>query len=256
MKKLITRNDGSNSEGIGSILQGILHLYAFCKINNLEFVCNKLTNISHYQYTDFDTNQFSEKLNNFFNLHTDNSEFDELMDPAWLILNWGEQFNKQKKPHIQELFKNITYDGPKFFDQNKVSLSVHIRNINNQDVCFDNRREYFSKEKKEYFKNIIRNVLETEKKDFDIHIFSQGNYEEFSEFVNEFGATIHLDNDTIETLYHLITSQYLITSNSSFSWISHLYGQNHKVYSRDNFFHSWYPETILVDYIGNIIQTN
>jgi hypothetical protein len=256
MKKLITRNDGSNSEGVGSILQGILHLYAFCKINNLEFVCNKLKNISHFQYTDFDSNQYSEKLNNFFNLHTENSEFDEFVDPSWLILNWGEQFNQEKKKHIKDLFNKINYQGKNLFDNNKKSLSVHIRNINEQDVCFDQRRELFSEKKKNYYINILENILKNEEQEFDIHIFSQGNYEEFKLFEERFNAKINLNSDIIETLYHLITCNYLVTSNSSFSWISHLYGQNEKVFSRDNFFHSWYSETILVDYTGNYIQKN
>lgn len=252
MKTLYTRFDGSNSEGIGSILQGVLHLYAYCKINNFNFGFRELSNISHYQYTGMDSPTFNKRINEFFNLPNTNQDFDEQIDAAWLILDWGEKFNVEKKEWIKELFKYVNYNGQIFFNPNKKSISLHIRNINSEDVSFDERRELYSETKKKYYLTLLKNVIRQLDCEYEIHIFSQGSPEDFLIFEQEFGAILHINEDIITTLYHLMISNIFLTSNSSFSWVCHLYGQNDKVYSRDNFFHSWYTNTILVDYDGNI----
>jgi hypothetical protein len=176
----------------------------------------------------------------------------DFIDPHWLIKEWGEKFNKEKKEFIQELNEMIVYNGPVFFDKEKKTVSIHIRTLNNEDVCYNQNREYFDKTKENYFINLIENIIDTYKENLDIHIFSQGNEESFKIFTNKFNCKLHINEDIITTFYHLMCSDFLLTSNSSLSWCAHLFGNNKYVYSRDNFFHSWYPETILVDIHGNI----
>jgi hypothetical protein len=247
-----TRNDGNNEEGLGSILQSQLHLYAYCRMMNYHPCMLKLNNISHHQYTTETPESYTKKLNDFFSFSSYESQMGDFIDPHWLIKEWGEKFNKEKKEFIQELNEMIVYDGPFFFSKEKKTVSIHIRALNNEDVCYNQNREYFDKTKENYFINLIENIIDTYKENLDIHIFSQGNEESFKIFTDKFNCKLHINEDIITTFYHLMYSDFLLTSNSSLSWCAHLFGNNKYVYSRDNFFHSWYPETILVDIHGNI----
>lgn len=253
MEYYYTRYDGNNQEGLGSILQAQLHLYAYCRMNNKKMFYPGLKNISHYQYTQDTEETFSQKLNNFLNISSDGESGTQYIDPSFLIKDWGEKFNQTKKIYISELFDKLNYSGNNYFDKSKTTVSIHIRNVNQQDVCFDRNREYYSETKKIYFTKLIENLLKIHGSDLDIHIFSQGYESDFEIFTKNFNARLHLNDDIITTIYHLIISDILATSNSSFSWIAHLYGQNKYVYSRNNFFHSWYPSTFFIDNSGNII---
>ena len=252
--KKYTRNNGDNEEGLGSILQSQLHLYAYCRIMNYEPCLSKLTNISHYQYIGETSENYDKKINDFFSFFSSEDQDGEYINPNWLIRDWGEKYNKEKKYFIQELYQKLNYTGPNYFNTNKKTVSIHIRSKNNEDVCNDKNREYFNTQKEKYFINLIGHLKEKYGDNLDIHIFSQGNEESFKKFVDEFNCILHINDDILTTMYHLINSNILLTSNSSLSWCSHLFGKNECVYSRNNFFHSWYSETILVDVHGNIIN--
>jgi hypothetical protein len=252
--KKYTRFDGNHNEGIGSILQSQLHLYAYCKMNGFEPNLVKLSNISHFQYIDKESKEYDEDFNNFFAFLNSDKPDGDYVDPNWLIRDWGEQFNEEKKIYINELSNKIFYNGQNYFDKSKKTLSVHIRNINPEDVCFDSNREYYSESKRKYFINLIKNINNIYSNDLDIHIFSQGNEEDFRIFKENFNCNLHINDNVITTLHHLINSNILVTSNSSFSWCSHLLGINQIVYSRENFFHSWYPNTIKVNNNGDLIN--
>ena len=114
-----TRNDGNNEEGLGSILQSQLHLYAYCRMMNYRPCMLKLTNISHHQYTTETPESYTKKLNDFFSFSSYESQMGDFIDPHWLIKEWGEKFNKEKKEFIQELNEMIVYNGPVFFDKEK-----------------------------------------------------------------------------------------------------------------------------------------
>jgi hypothetical protein len=253
MKKY-TRNDGNNEEGIGSILQSQLHLYAYCRLMGYDVCLSKLINISHYQYIGETSENYNKKINDFFSFFNCDNKEGEYTDPNWLINNWGETYNKEKKTFINELSQKINYSGPFYFNKKRQTVSIHIRSKNLGDVCDNLNREYFDVQKEKYFINLINYVKQKHGENLDIHVFSQGDEESFKLFSDQFNCTLHINDDILTTMYHLINSNILLTSNSSLSWCSHLFGKNNYVYSRNNFFHSWYPETILVDVDGNVIN--
>jgi hypothetical protein len=152
------------------------------------------------------------------------------------------------------LFNCIQYKGEKYFDLSNKTIAVHIRSINPQDNCYNPNRELYSESKRDYFLCLLQNIKDNHdhNEKLDIHIFSQGNPKYFDCFEEIHDAKLHINDNLVNTFYHLITANILLTSNSSMSWAAHLYGQNKLVYSRDNFFHSWYPSTKLVDYYGNL----
>jgi hypothetical protein len=254
MIKKYTRFDGNNLEGLGSILQSQLHLYAYCRMNGFKPNMVKLINISHYQYTNQSYEIYNKKINDFFSFFDSDNSDGDYIDPNWLIRVWGEQFNHEKKYYINELSDKIIYSDEFYFDRNKTTLTLHIRSFNTEDVCHDRNREYYDKNKEKYYYNLIQNLKKIHGENLDIHLFSQGDEENFRIFKDIFDCKLHINVDIIKTFYHLMMSDILITSNSSFSWCPHLFGINKHVYSRDNFFHSWYPNVKKVDLFGNIMN--
>jgi hypothetical protein len=253
MEICYTRFDGNDQEGLGSILQSQLHLYAYCRMNNKKFFFPGFKNISHYQYSQDTKEEFIDKINKFFSFPSEGSFGESYIEPQFLLKKWGEIYNDEKKEFIKELYGYIKYTGNSFFQESKTSLSVHIRNINPEDVCHDINREYLNTKKEKYFLDLITNVKKIHGNDLDIHVFSQGEEKDFLKFKEIHDCTLHLNDDVIKTFYHLLTSNILITSNSSFSWCAHLFNMNEHVYSRNNFFHSWYKTTHKTDINGQII---
>lgn len=241
--------DGKNTEGLGSVLQLYLHLYAYGKINNKEILLPKFQNLNHYQHENISKDEFHLIINDFFSFQSDLKRTDEIkfIEPEYLLRYFGEINLKKKKNYISELSRKINYKSIKYFNSNK-TISVHIRNQNKLDTDFNLNREYLNNEKHKFYIKLIENLI-NQFPEYEIHIFSQGHIEEFK-FLNNFSINFHLNTPLIETFYHLITSKILVTSNSSLSWTAHLFGLNQKVYSRSNFFHSWYPSTILISKNG------
>ena len=251
--QVVSTCDGGNSAGLGSLLQIQQHLYAFCKLNGYEFGFPGFTRLSHYQYTDHTQQEFCNKINRFVGVHPlDPTKPQGIVDEHFLLHRWGEEYNAEKKEHIKEFFKFVTYEDELYFDKDKPSVALHIRTLNSQDNCHDPNREYYRKgsPKEEYFDTLLQHIT-SRHEELDIHIFSQGQAQEFSLLTDKYGAHLHLDDDIVRTLYHLTVADFLLASNSSLSWCSHLYAQNKKVYAKNNFFHSWYPDTIIVDDQGN-----
>jgi len=237
---------GSHKAGIGSLLQIQQHLYAYTRINNLEFYHPGFSELAHWEYTNYSQQEYCDTLNKFFNLPTvDNNQDLEFVSDRYLIKEWGEQFNNQKQEYIKELASCIQYKGDLYFNPNKTSVAVHIRTVNSQDNCFASSREYYNKNKISYYTDLLNKITSTHGKNLDIHVFSQGDEKDFQFLVDTHDATLHINDNILTTIYHLTFSNILVTANSSLSWSAHLYGQNNVVYARPTFSHSWYPNTNL-----------
>jgi hypothetical protein len=77
------------------------------------------------------------------------------------------------------------------------------------------------------------------------YIFSQGNEEEF-QFLKKENVFLHIEENPLISLYHMINADFLITANSSLSYIAHLLSNHEKCFGRVNFWHKWKKETILI----------
>jgi hypothetical protein len=274
-------SDGKNTEGIGSMAQGQLHTYAFAKIYNLNFVFNGFKNINHYQHNSISKEQFENMWNLFFNFKSkmlpDSCEIIDIHVLNKDMINYFLQLNKniylkivphltnefaskfmseiEEKNILRDLKNNIILnDSDKYYKKNKINIGVHIRNLNNLDVCFDKHREYYNKNKIFYYENIFKNINNIFDYEKEIHIFSQGKEEDFQQIKNlnlkNTTFFLHLDERPDISLYHMINSDILICANSSFSYISSLLNDSF-ILCRDNFWHKTYNLTSFIDYEGN-----
>ena len=202
-----TTSNGNTSAGLGSLLQLQQHLYAYAKMKGETVFFPGFEKLSYFQYTDTTQTAFCDQLNNYFNIpsvsDTNNLEF---IEERYLLKEWGEEFNIQKKEYIQELFHCLHYERENYFDLSKKTVAMHIRSVNPQDNCGHPDREYYSTSKREYFLNLYQNIKTLEQERLDLHVFSQGKVEDFKCFEDLCGATLHINDDLITTINHLITA--------------------------------------------------
>jgi len=66
--------------------------------------------------------------------------------------------------------------------------------------------------------------------------------------------SFHIEEYPIISLYYMINSDVLVMANSSFSWISHLYGNHELVCMKQGFNHPMYSLNLKeIDKNGNLI---
>ena len=106
-----------------------------------------------------------------------------------------------------------------YLRKDRLNIACHIRrgdilNINDKSEEFKNRwlgNEYFIK-----IIQKIKSVLTN--RDIDIHLFSQGDIADFSDFKKLGNVLYHLDEDVHQTFHGMVISDILILSPSSFSY--------------------------------------
>ncbi|RYU93717.1 hypothetical protein [Emticicia agri] len=107
-----------------------------------------------------------------------------------------------------------------------------------------------------YFEKVLSNALGYIKpiKPVAIYLFSQGDSRDFKEFHKFNNLHLCLDMNTQSSFLHMVYSDLLITSKSSFSYKPALLNNGIKICPKD-FWHG-YPKSkdwILVDEIGNLL---
>ncbi len=115
------------------------------------------------------------------------------------------------------------------FRQDRLNIAVHIRRgdilqMNKKDKNFQQRWLDNS-----YFINII-NIIKSQIDDnIDIHLFSQGNIADFSDFAKINNVIYHLEADEYQTFHNMIVADILIVSPSSFSYFAGIISQGLKI---------------------------
>lgn len=283
---LETNSDGAKSpgainsgkkEGIGSVLQCQLLLYAICKKLNVQFYNSGFKNIGHSTYSDFSQEEWDNLFTKFFNLYSykdiKNKLFFPNIDSDFFsfvekhrndsedflihldsedVLNYGQCFINEiyEKKYLLSLKNNFIFK-QKYFHPDCLNVCLHIRSVNPEDVDFcisQDVRELYTQEKKDDYMSLIKRIKQIcEGEKTCLHIYSQGSENNFLDFlsISEDNFTIipHLNDNPISDIYHMSHADLLIMSNSSFSWICHLLNYNPSLV-RDNFWHSTYPNTL------------
>jgi hypothetical protein len=279
---LSVNSDGGNTEGIGSMVQYQLFVYALAKNLNLGYAFFGFKNLQHYQHhEDYTQDSWCKKINGYFNLP--NELIDEDYKLVNLNLNQVSDFinflnsnksNDKKvvinirqwdilkldvnsyKSYFLELSKRIKHDT--LLNEDKNHISIHIRSENKMDSLLepslDANREFFDSSKIDFYKNIIQKINNIpSKKQKKYHIHSQIKENDLLFIKDIVGdKNIQFYNNVYPwiSLSCMIQSNVLVASKSSFSYIAHLLNKN-KCLFRNNFWQNLYKETILVDNKGN-----
>ena len=173
---------------------------------------------------------------------------------------------------VKDLSSLVVFDKSKYyFDEEKLNVSLHITNfIEGRDNDRSTSREQFiqGNDKEKYYINLLQkfdkilndknNRASSVEKEYHIYSRSQtpGDLEQFDAFT-KLGLPIefHIDEHPLTSLYHLIHSDIKVLSNSSYSYISAIYGDGLSI-ARDNFHHKIPENVIYSDYDGNFDESS
>lgn len=263
-----TSSDGLKREGIGAVAQYQIICYVLSKIYDAEFYFTGFKNLHHYQYFNTTQEKWDQEITEFFNfkispflthdvIHVNNdfsflTSFDKKnintnilnLEGAYLMQIMNKILDEPKTREILlELKSNLKLcENKKYFKNNKKNIAMHIRKFTQTDCCTSSHREYFTEQRKNIY---LEHIKKLDHKDHVFHIFSQGKEEQF-EFLKKENVFLHIEENPLVSLYHMINADFLITANSSLSYIAHFLGTHEKCFGRSNFCHKWKKETILI----------
>jgi hypothetical protein len=241
---ICTNSDGIGTEGIGAMLQYQLFCVAYANLNKCNYHFGGFKNLQHYQYFSESQEEFGERFDRLFNLPGLSvcNRNKENLDPA-MLLKFGQE-------NLEEIWNsNITTalnyllvleKAHHYFDQDYINVAVHIRVRTALDPCSAPQREYFKHNEDSYYDNVINNIASIDfGKPVKFHIYAQGQDSDF-DFPDN--CELHISEHPAVSLYHMITSDILVMSNSSFSYVSHLYGNCASIV-KSSFYHTTYDAT-------------
>lgn len=260
-----TNSNGNNTEGIGAMTQYQLICYVLSNLYNTNFYFTGFKNLTHYQYFNITQEQWDKDITEFFNLplskildfptvnfHQLNEDLELFInnnnnviinfEPSYLMSFIDNYIDNTEVQNILfKLGKNISLNNNlKYFTPENQNIAIHIRKYTQTDCDLNPRREYFDTSKEEYYLNLI-NHLNKDKVKF--HIYSQGDNKDFT-FLEKNNISLHIEENPLVSLYHMINADVLVTANSSLSYIAHLLGNHKQCFVRDTFFHRWKNNTI------------
>ena len=268
--------DGFGREGIGSMIQYHVLLSFLSDYIGIPFTYPGSQNFAHHSYTEYSESDYFQKIDRFFNFPNISVEWDNIVDFNGNIdqefFNLIEKYRNVDKnvlinmhnchreidrfcfKNIQNIFtkervdkirNNLVFEDKKYFDNDFVNISWHIRTENPNDIpteIVSPYRDYYVKEKNfERYSNMVLSLKKSIKDKAILHIHSQGFTTDFSEFYafeeENFKIQLHIDDHPISDIYHMSNADIFVMSNSAFSTIPSILSSNKKIV-RDNY-HTW-----------------
>ena len=201
------------------------------------------------QHNDNKINNFPDYMNKFINFENKFKTIDQLTNYETTILNKvkeGPFVHGSLHPeffynsHILKLFREIYYSTKKpsitFFDENKKNIAVHIRRGDVNPQKYPSR--YISNE------TYIELLKKIDLSNSIIHIFSEGNQEDFNSIIESFPENkfnFHLNEEIQLTFHAMVKSDILVICKSSFSYCAALLNENTII---ANFITSWWHKPL------------
>lgn len=276
-------SDGGNTEGIGAMVQAQLLCYSISKFFNLGFHFSKFKNFTHYQHYNVSQEKFMNDVNEFFNFPsideskiTKKIKLDRLekniindiikstKEDENIILEFNQKNilkffvsnnlikESEKNSSIRSLKSNLILNKKfkKPFSKYEKNIAIHIRKYTSTDCCQSQKRDLFSESKQQYYINLtecLSNLYQEHKS--RLRIYAQGNLDEYaflnnSKLSKKHKLSFHIDEYPLTSLFYMINSDVLAMANSSFSWISHLYGNHELVCVKEGFDHPMYSSNL------------
>ena len=272
---LSTNPDGGNIEGIGVMVQSQLFTKALSQLFNCNYIFRGFKNFTHYQYFDITQERFMDDINHLFNLYENETvrpekisvssedEFKKFvsrqsdsnleleLDPG-LVTKLGQQHLEEFEKHgfikqIKNKF-NLKQENKK----DDFIIAVHIRKFTKTDLDPSPFRDYFSKEKEDYYLNLVDGLRETYKsKNPKFQIYSQGSIEDFN-FLKAEDTSFFIEEYPLDSFEKMLYSDVFIMANSSLSYIVHLL-RDKITYCKTGFYHKTYENLkMFIGYDGLI----
>ena len=220
-------------DGFGSQYQRIIQAYIYCKLHNLNFVYDKFDKVEHNYENDTEYNNKLESLinlkNNIINLDA-NENYERLVNHTV-----SQYFEKNidfccENKYLEFIKKCFWENKSKnYFNNDKFNVAIQIRRENANDRGLAGPR---ATTPNKYYLNIM-NVIRQKYKDKNIlfHIYSQGKIIDFSDISGP-DVYYHLNENVIDTFIGMVSSNALVTSPSSFSYVAALISDGEIYYKK------------------------
>jgi hypothetical protein len=268
-KFLTTGSDGCNQEGIGALVQYQLITYHLSRLHNVGYHFTGFQNLQHFQYYCVEPNVFCKDVDELFNLPTqDENAIDRrlygmsiesfadgldskdnvalMLPPGFLMQGYINRNNNigiiEEKGYIKQLINNVyLHEQFRYFQPDDFNISLHIRRFTKTDCDPSPMRQLYDPSKnQEILENAKKIVSKYRNRNPVLHVYAQGDESDFK-FLDAAADRVkyHVEEYPIISLYHMIHSDVLIMSNSSFSYVAHLLGKPIS-YVRKDFYHPTY----------------
>lgn len=271
---LSTDSDGGDVQGIGAMVQTQLFAKALSQLFNCNYIFRGFKNFTHYQYFDITQERFMDDINHFFNLYENetlqiekikittleeffihisnlNRNLEIELEPS-LVMQLGQQYLEEFEKHgfIKQIKNKFNLKQEKQKDD--FIIAIHIRKFTKTDCDPSSFRDYFSKEKEEYYLNLVDGLREKYKsKNPKFQIYSQGSIEDFS-FLKAEDTSFFIEEYPLDSFEKMLYSDVFVMANSSLSYIVHLL-RDKITYCKTGFYHKTYENLkMFIGYDGLI----
>ncbi len=221
------------TDGFGSQLQACFSLVAYCMYKGIEYIHTPMYRMHH---NDDLKDEFPKYMNDFINFeHTfrckdDLTNYEKSMtfgvkEGPFVHGSFHPEFFYND--HVIHTFREMYYSRKKplltLFDKNKRHIALHIRrgdvNIKRYPSRYTRNSEYV---------NII-NKMDLDPINDVIHIFSQGEEDDFNDIKNSlqsYTIVFHINENVQETFHYMVSADILVVAKSSFSYCAALLNKN------------------------------
>lgn len=208
----------SRDDGFGAQYQTILYSVIYSELIKKEFVYTPFKKMEHNYENNVDYLNEKEKfiniIENFKNVNqVDNYEITSSKIYKIIENEIDKCVELQSFLNVKKLFFE---NKPKINKSDNLNVSIHIRRFNPHD-----NGQTYGYTDDEYFLNVIQHIRNQYQNNKTFHIYSQGNIDSFEKFKSN-DTVFHLNEKMEDTFFNLTTSDILVTSKSSFSYMAGL----------------------------------
>ena len=212
MSELIT--NPKRSDGFGAQFQSIIYSVIFADLNQKKFVYTPFSAMEHNYDNDPHYLAKKESLINFISNFEPNPGI-----PQPTAVNDLYRFVEARVDSwagTLKRIKTIFRQNKKFPPRAGVTAAIHVRRVNSHD----NRSDYPLDAT--YLSIISKLKNNFQGQTLNLRIYSQGLQSEFDAYKGIENLTLHLNGPVEETFTEMATSDVLVTTGSSFSYVAGL----------------------------------
>jgi len=216
------------TDGFGGQYLGCMTGIAYCEYAGLEYVHTPFSEMVIYQ-----SNLHVDQINTFVGIPAGkNFEHVERSEVISMLI-FGSEDKGYFTDNVKKKIRDYYYSTPKP-DIPSVDIAIHIRR---GDVDSSNFERFTSNVT---YQRIIA-MLRQENPDYRIHIYSEGNLDDFLD-LNGDGIEFHLNEDILITFHSMVKAKILVVARSAFSYAAGILNENEHIYYFNNFTHKPLPE--------------
>ncbi|MBI2775490.1 hypothetical protein HYX58_05775 [Candidatus Dependentiae bacterium] len=242
------------TDGFGSNMLRIMAAGLYAELNNYEFFYQPFETMEHNYSGNANDPAFLSKKESIINCINNFPTLDKAIAAGYRInaddhlafLNakryeFAESSFLKKMRSLFRVGKNKS----DYFDDHYYNIAVHIRRPNAHDCCV-----YGTDVPSEIYSTAIRKLREiySDKKPLLFHIFSQGNENDFKEFIAP-DTIFHINEDSNDTYIAMAFADVLIAGRSSFGYTAGYFNEGIVYYV--SYFHATLPHWIAIEQLLN-----